>query len=80
MLGPDSEYLPAHPKAEFWRPSVKICKIPAVKHPVEKPILPSEFVSNPLSKNVVVNATRKWKGKIVLHLFLWSFFQFIRVG
>ena len=30
--------------------------------------------------NVVVNVTIKWKGKIVLHLVLLSFFQIIWVG
>ena len=39
MLGFDGEYPAVHPKAKFWRFSVKNCKKSAVKHSIEKPIL-----------------------------------------
>ena len=39
MLGIDGEYSSSHPKAKFWRFSVKNRKILAEKHFIEKPIL-----------------------------------------
>ena len=38
MLGFDCEYSDVHPKAKFWRFSVKNCKKSAVKHFIEKPV------------------------------------------
>ena len=39
MLGSDGEYTSVHPKAKFWRVSVKNHKKSAVKDSIEKPIL-----------------------------------------
>ena len=55
MLGSDGECPAVHPKAKFWRFSVKNRKKSAVKHSIEKPILLNTW-------NLTPNfCPRKWK-------------------
>ena len=57
------------------------CGLQMVKYYTKmKTIIKLKFAMVNMVFTVVANVTRKWKQKIVLHLILLSFFQFIWVG
>ena len=60
MLGFDGEYSAGHPKAKIWCFSVKICRISAAKHFIEK----STIFSQRLYASVTEEVTNQDKDNL----------------